>query len=82
MVGFWVWPWCGLAAAARVKKARPDGQGPGGRVWWAQTARPDMRERQRQGCVSAWVTGVPMPESHQGEGAHHDGEGVDTGVGA
>jgi hypothetical protein len=45
------------------------------------TAGPDMRERQRQGWVGAWVTGVSLPESQRGEGAHRDGAEVDTGAG-
>jgi hypothetical protein len=52
-----------------------------GLVGTDDTAGPDMRERQRQGWVGAWVTGVSLPESQRGEGAHRDGAEVDTGAG-
>jgi hypothetical protein len=69
----------GLAAAAQVTKARPDGQGPGGgfggrrrhgKVGDAQAAEAGL------GSCGLGGRGA-VPKSHRGEGAHRDGAGVE-----
>jgi hypothetical protein len=79
----WRRPACGscrgvVRSGGTAAEAMPDGQDPGGGVWWPQTAR----QRRRKGWVCvAWATGVSVPKSHRGEGAQCDDAEVEPGAG-